>query len=190
VRRLNKSVLAGGVVYPAGAEGDDVEKAVTNPKHWDDFDETASAGVVDEAKVLELVTFAKTTTERLESLLLAVAPLVVADPEDTSAETLLDLVFNTTDEGLGLLTENVQKVVAVVKARAAEAAPASPAPSASETPSAPTPEPVDYSSKSKPELEGEVKRRNESRDKPLEVKAPGNKPDLIAALVADDDKKN
>jgi hypothetical protein len=186
-RRLNKSVLVGGVVYPAGAEGDDVEKAVTNPEHWDDFEASPVDGLVDEAKVLELITFAKTTAERLEALLVAVAPLVVSDPVETDAETLLDLVFNT-DEGLGLLTENVQRVVALHKQQAAEGVPSSSS-TASETPAASTPEPVDYSGKSKPELEDEVKRRNEGRDKPIEVKAPGNKPDLIAALVADD-KKN
>jgi hypothetical protein len=180
-RRLNKSVLVGGVVYPAGAEGADVEKAVTNPEHWDDYDPSQVDGVIDEAKALELITLAQTHAGQVEALLLAVAPLVVADPDDTDAGTLADLVFNT-DEGLNLLRENVQKVVALVKERAAQAAPASPNPAADDV----APAPVDWSAKSKPELEDEVARRNQGRETPLDVKAPGNKPDLIAALQADD----
>lgn len=184
-RRLNKSVLVGGVVYPAGADGADVEKAVTNPEHWDDFDESQVDGVIDEAKALELITLANVSAERLGLLLIAVAPLVVADPEAADVETLLDLVFNT-DEGLTLLTGNVEKVVALAKERAAANAPADPAPEAVADPAAPQAPAPDYSGQSKPQLEDEVKRRNEGRTTPLEVKAPGNKPDLIAALQADD----
>lgn len=49
-------------------------------------------------------------------------------------------------------------------------------------------EPKPYSEWLKADLEAEVDRRNEGRsdDGLIEVEAPGNKPDLIAALEADD----
>lgn len=35
-RKLNRTVLAGGVIYPAGTEAtDELEKAITNPAYWD-----------------------------------------------------------------------------------------------------------------------------------------------------------
>lgn len=45
-----------------------------------------------------------------------------------------------------------------------------------------------YSAWTKPELESEVARRNEGRDEDdlIEVEGKGNKPDLVAALEADD----
>jgi hypothetical protein len=161
-RRLNKSVLVGGVVYPAGAEGADVEKAVSNPEHWDDFDASASSadGSIDEGKLLELVTLAKTHAGQVEALLGAIAPLIDAEAD---VADLHDIVFGSAD-GIEQLSEHVRQV----------------------TTEAPSASPVDYSAQSKPDLEAEVKRRNEGREKPLEVKAPGNKPDLIAALQADD----
>lgn len=49
-------------------------------------------------------------------------------------------------------------------------------------------EPVDYASWKKDQLEAEVDRRNEDRedDDLIEVEAPGNKAELVAALQADD----
>lgn len=38
-----------------------------------------------------------------------------------------------------------------------------------------------------PELKAEIERRNEGRDEAARVPAEGRKPDLIAALKADDD---
>ncbi|MCM0622506.1 hypothetical protein [Nocardioides bruguierae] len=50
---------------------------------------------------------------------------------------------------------------------------------------------TDYSKWSKADLEAEVSRRNGEDDREgadlIQVPGPGNKPDLIAALVADDD---
>lgn len=47
---------------------------------------------------------------------------------------------------------------------------------------------VDYASWKKDQLEAEVDRRNEDRedDDLIEVEAPGNKAELVAALQADD----
>lgn len=47
---------------------------------------------------------------------------------------------------------------------------------------------VDYESKTKPELQAEIDKRNEGRedDAKIVADAPGNKPDLVKALAADD----
>lgn len=49
-------------------------------------------------------------------------------------------------------------------------------------------EPVDYESATKEQLEAEIAKRNQGRedDDLIEVEGRGNKPDLVAALVADD----
>lgn len=40
-----------------------------------------------------------------------------------------------------------------------------------------------------PELKAEIARRNEGRDEADQIPASGNKPDLIAALAADDNRE-
>lgn len=44
MRKLNKTVVAGGVVYPAGtAATPEIESAITNPDHWDGEAEEAKS---------------------------------------------------------------------------------------------------------------------------------------------------
>lgn len=45
MRRLNKAILAGGVVYPAGtAATPELEAVITNPAHWDGDPDPAAEG--------------------------------------------------------------------------------------------------------------------------------------------------
>lgn len=44
----------------------------------------------------------------------------------------------------------------------------------------------DYSSWKVDRLKGEIDQRNADREVPIEVEEPGNKPELVAALEADD----
>lgn len=138
VRRLNKTVLSGGVVYPAGqAETPELAVAITNPEHWDGE----------------------------------------PDPDIEAAV-------------VAALAEHEAQLSARLEALAAAAAAPIQDPSADEPVAQPTPAPtVDYRAMSKPALQAEVERRNDARgaEEPLvQVAGKGNKPDLIAALVADD----
>lgn len=58
--------------------------------------------------------------------------------------------------------------------------------------SGPAPEPVDYLAKSGPELKAEITARNADRDPAgeayIRVEPPGNKPEMAAALTADDQR--
>jgi hypothetical protein len=57
-------------------------------------------------------------------------------------------------------------------------------PLAPKFPDAPT-----YDDMTVPDLKDEIARRNEGRDEAHQIPAAGNKPDLVAALVADDNQK-
>lgn len=139
VRRLNKTVLSGGVVYPAGqAETPELAAAITNPEHWDGEPDPD----IEAAVVAALAEREAQLSARLEALDPAAAAAPVQDP-----------------------------------AAAEHGAQPAPAPA------------VDYRAMSKPDLQAEVERRNDARgaEEPLvQVGGKGNKPDLIAALVAHD----
>lgn len=142
VRRLNKTVLSGGVVYPAGqAETPELAAAITNAEHWDGEPDPD----IEAAVVAALAEREAQLSARLEAL----------DPAADAAGA-------PPTEDLAAAEHGAQSA----------AAPA-----------------VDYRAMSKPDLQAEVERRNDARgaEEPLvQVGGKGNKPDLIAALVADD----
>ncbi len=188
MRRLNKSIVVGGVVYPAGAAGPDVEAAVINPAHWDDngTTNTTSTAAADSAEATALLADATqliaVRTGQVEALLHAVAPVVDTDPENTDA--LAEAVFET-EGGLEDLVEAIASLVdgADQSGEADGAAATTPQGGDGGGESKP-----DYSGMSKDELEDEVAKRNgDGRDNPIEVGGRGNKPDLVAALIADDE---
>lgn len=47
-----------------------------------------------------------------------------------------------------------------------------------------------YADRKIDDLKGEIERRNQGRDEADQIPATGNKPDLIAALEADDNKES
>lgn len=116
-RRLNKSVLVRGVVYPAGASGPEVEAAVTNPAHWDGGSPAVHEVSVkldpDQlAKVQELAQAHEQLQNRHASVLTAIAPLLAADPS-ADVDELEEVVFGDPN-GIVRLGDQVEAALSSV----------------------------------------------------------------------------
>lgn len=166
MRRLNRQVLAGGVVHPAGTEAnDELEGLITNKDFWTDDEITISEA--DHQEAAGGGAEATDTVSERETALRA------------EVERLTTEVERLTAENAELREQSGQP---------AEDAPdgnADGQPAAGPDPVPPAPA-EDYSESNVKALQAEIKLRNQGRDTPIQVEEPGNKPELIAALVADD----
>lgn len=174
MRRLNRQVLAGGVIHPAGTPAtDDLEALVVNEDFWveDDIDVTGPQEPTEEVDV-------DGPSER-EKVLVAEVEKLVAEVDRLNAEN-----------------DDLRNQLA---SASADAAPEDPAPAETDKDDTPptgeedaqvgAPEAraeEDYSEYGVKELKAELKVRNQGRETPIEVAEPGNKPELIDALKADD----
>lgn len=148
--QLNRTVVAGGVMYPAGTPETPELRELINDKHWGEADPAAAAAAARNS--------AQTDTEIVELRELAAGAIAERDARIAELEA------------------EVERLTA-----------AKPAPEPD-----PDPEPAvsPYLAQRKADLEAEVEKRNFDRDPGEEayirVEAPGNKPELAAALEADD----
>lgn len=150
--QLTRTVVAGGVKYPAGTPETPELRELINDKHWAEVDPASAAAAARNS--------AQTDTEIIELRELAAAELAGRDARIAELEAQVDRL-------------------------AAELEHAGTVPNVE-----PDPEPVDYLSQTGKALKDEIDRRNFDRDPDEEayirVEAPGNKPELAAALAADD----
>lgn len=184
MRRLNRTVMAGGVIHPAGTrETDDLAQAVTNPAFWDD-DEPSGDPV-------ERLDPTSPVTAELREACEYLVERHLADPEASVTDLLFDAlsVFGAdaqpgSKEGTSdALTGRVQEIADAATGDAVAADAAATA----------DPAPVvringDYDDHKVAALNAEIELRNEGRDAPDRILPTGkNKPDLVAALTADDE---
>lgn len=171
-RELLHSVIAGGVVYPAGTTETDELAGRISDEHWspdpmDGFDQDHENAVVLKEMVEYLVESHSADQDRPVADLFRDALEVLGEPVATPEP---DATPQGSDEGKDVGDSD------------------QPAPAPSPDP-APDPARIsgDYDDHKVAELAAEIETRNEGRDAADRILPTGkNKPDLVAALVADD----
>ncbi len=160
---LNRTVLAGGVVYPAGTEAtDDLLAKIPNPRLWGEgSDETSvSVNLADFPEVAEAI---EQAAERIDEL---TAALEAKDEEIAALTAQLAAVSTANSDG--------------------DATDVGPTPAAPVAPGTEQVEQVDYSALDLDALKAEIDKRNEGRDGDARLSKRGSQETLVAALVADD----
>lgn len=179
MRHLNKTILAGGVVYPAGTAEDDIRVTVAD-RHFDDGAETDD----------DLDTAHPVTAELKEACEFLIERHL-ADKEVPVGHLLLDAlsIFGDPDAG----NADVNEPAPAVSETDAQVQAATAADIAQAADTTPGPAPVvritgDYDDHKVAALNAEIDLRNEGRGAPDRILPTGkNKPDLVAALTADDE---
>lgn len=179
MRHLNKTILAGGVVYPAGTAEDNIRVTVAD-RHFDDGAETDDDLDTPHPVTAELKEACEYLIERH-----------LADKEVPVGHLLLDALSIFGDPDAGSADVNEPAPAASETDAQVQAATAADIAQAADT--TPGPAPVvritgDYDDHKVAALNAEIELRNEGRDAPDRILPTGkNKPDLVAALTADDE---
>lgn len=181
MRHLNKTILAGGVVYPAGTAEDDIRVTVAD-RHFDDGAETGDDLDTAHPVTAELKEACEYLMERH-----------LADKEVPVGHLLLDALSIFGDPDAGNVEASSSESAPAASETDAQVQAAMDADIAQAADTTPGPAPVvritgDYDDHKVAALTAEIELRNEGRDAPDRILPTGkNKPDLVAALTADDE---
>ncbi len=172
---LKRTVLAGGVVYPAGTEAtDELRKKIPNPAHWGADEGPWVSGDADEDSGDDIDRLLADSHPNTLLLRDVVESLVARHLEDVEVP-VADLIAEA-QEAWGLLpsTPADQELdTSVATGGDADSAPVIP---------------VDYDALDIDALKGEIDRRNEGRDDDAKLSKRGSR-DTLAAALRDDDAK-
>lgn len=172
--RLNKTVVSGGVLYPAGTEATDKLRAkIPNPAHWDDLEESENGDPLlsdhpNTALLREVVAFL--AERHLQDVETPISDLVIEAQHEFGLADVLDQ--GSSDEPAQAQVEPIDPPIEE--------------PLGDQDPSAEAPEPVDYSTLDIEALKAEIDKRNDSRPDEAKLSKRGGKDTLVAALLADD----
>lgn len=162
---LKRTVLAGGVVYPAGTEAtDELRKKIPNPAHWGE----------DEGSVNDVDRLLAEDHPNTVLLRDVVESLVARHLEDVEVP-VADLIVEA------------QEVWGLLPSTPVTQAPDTSADAGGRTDPAPV-IPIDYDALDLDALKAEIDRRNEGRDDDAKLSKRGGKETLAAALRDDDAK--
>lgn len=167
---LTQTVVAGGVVYPAGtAETDELREKITNPAFWG---ETARADDADETRTAT-VTVSVTDSQEFRDYVAQVGAHVAE--------------LESRNEELEQQVADLNAELEAVRSAAASSGDGDDSAPDGADGSTVAPE-ASYGDLDLDGLKAEIDRRNEKRDEGSKLSKRGGKDTLVAALVADDEQ--